>query len=51
MIRVMIMKRSIPYGDNKDAGNYTVLNGVKLYYEIYGSGDPLILLHSNGGNI
>jgi pimeloyl-ACP methyl ester carboxylesterase len=42
---------TIHYGDNKDAGNYTVLNGVKLYYEIYGSGDPLVLLHGNGGNI
>ena len=41
----------IPYGDNKDAGNYAVLNGVRLYYEIYGEGDPLILLHGNGGNI
>jgi len=41
----------IPYGDNKDAGNYAVLNGVRLYYEIYGTGDPLILLHGNGGNI
>ena len=41
----------IPYGNNIDAGNYVVLNGVKLYYEIYGSGEPLVLLHGNGGNI
>jgi pimeloyl-ACP methyl ester carboxylesterase len=41
----------IAYGGNKDAGNYVVLNGVRLYYEIYGNGDPLILLHGNGGNI
>lgn len=41
----------IPYGNNTDAGNYVVLNGVKLYYEIYGSGDALVLLHGNGGNI
>jgi hypothetical protein len=41
----------IPYGHNKDAGNYAVLNGVRLYFEIYGKGDPLILLHGNGGNI
>jgi pimeloyl-ACP methyl ester carboxylesterase len=41
----------IPYGHNNDAGKYAVLNGVKLYYEIYGKGDPLILLHGNGGNI
>jgi len=42
---------TIQYGDNKDAGNYAVLNGVRLYYEIYGKGDPLVLLHGNGGNI
>jgi pimeloyl-ACP methyl ester carboxylesterase len=42
---------NIPYGNNKDVGNYIVLNGIKLYYEIYGNGDPLILLHGNGGNI
>jgi len=41
----------IPYGNNPDAGNYVSLNGVKLYYEIYGSGEPLVLLHGNGGNI
>jgi len=41
----------ITYGDNKAAGNYSVLNGVRLYFEIYGKGDPLILLHGNGGNI
>jgi len=41
----------IPYGDNISAGNYVILNDVRLYYEIYGKGDPLILLHGNGGNI
>jgi pimeloyl-ACP methyl ester carboxylesterase len=41
----------IPYGNNTDAGKFALINGVKLYYEIYGNGDPLILLHGNGGNI
>jgi pimeloyl-ACP methyl ester carboxylesterase len=40
-----------PYGDNKNAGAYAVLNGVRLYYEAYGNGEPLLLLHGNGGNI
>jgi pimeloyl-ACP methyl ester carboxylesterase len=42
---------TVPYGDNKDAGNYAVLNGVRIYYETYGTGSPLILIHGNGGNI
>jgi pimeloyl-ACP methyl ester carboxylesterase len=41
----------IPYGNNPDAGKYAFLNNVKLYYEIYGSGEPLVLLHGNGGSI
>lgn len=42
---------SIQYGDNPAAGHYTKINGIRLYYEIYGSGKPLILLHGNGGSI
>ncbi|MFI5166874.1 MAG: alpha/beta fold hydrolase [Thermoanaerobaculales bacterium] len=45
------LKPAIPYGDNKDAGHYAALNGVRLYYETYGQGDPLVLIHGNGGNI
>jgi pimeloyl-ACP methyl ester carboxylesterase len=29
---------------------YAKVNGVKIYYAIYGSGDPLILLHGGLGN-
>lgn len=39
------------YGDNKLAGNYKKINGIDIYYETYGSGKPLILLHGNGGSI
>ncbi|MGA2363563.1 MAG: alpha/beta hydrolase [Candidatus Aminicenantales bacterium] len=46
-----VPQSAVPYGDNPEAGQYAVINGVKLYYEIYGKGDPLILLHGNGGNI
>jgi pimeloyl-ACP methyl ester carboxylesterase len=41
----------INYGDNPAAGNYKKINGIKLYYEIYGQGKPLVLLHGNGGSI
>jgi len=42
---------SIKYGDNKDAGNFKKINGINLYYEIYGTGKPLIFLHGSGGSI
>ncbi len=34
----------IPYGNNPEAGDYFDSDGVKLYYEIYGSGDPILML-------
>ncbi|MDF2188631.1 alpha/beta hydrolase [Paraflavitalea sp. CAU 1676] len=39
------------YGSNPDAGKYADINGIRLYYEIYGKGEPLLLLHGNGQNI
>lgn len=49
--RQSVLAPHVPYGDNKDDGHYVTLNGVRLYYEMYGEGDPLVLLHGNGGNI
>ena len=37
-----------PYGDNPGAGDYILLNGVRHYYEVYGKGSPLLLIHGNG---
>jgi len=42
---------TIPYGDNKAVGKYINVNGVKHYYEIYGTGAPLLLIHGNGSGI
>src|SRR2546421_5593386 len=37
---------------NKDArGSYASVNGLNLYYEIHGTGEPLILLHGGVGAI
>jgi pimeloyl-ACP methyl ester carboxylesterase len=41
----------IPYGANKDTGATFVHDGVTLYYEVYGQGEPLLLVHGNGGSI
>ena len=35
------------FGSNKEVGKYIVVNGVKLYYETYGQGEPMLLLHGN----
>jgi len=40
-----------PYGANKDAGATFVHDGVTLYYETYGQGEPLLLVHGNGASI
>jgi pimeloyl-ACP methyl ester carboxylesterase len=32
-------------------GKYADVNGIKMYYEIHGSGSPLILLHGGGSTI
>jgi len=40
-----------PYHDNPAAAHYAALNGIRLYYEVYGEGTPLVLLHGNGGDL
>jgi len=37
--------------ETKAAGQYADVNGIKLYYEIHGTGAPLILLHGGLGAI
>ncbi|WP_052823528.1 alpha/beta fold hydrolase [Neotamlana sedimentorum] len=39
------------YGNNNEVGNFISVNGDKQYYEIYGEGQPLVLIHGNGGDI
>src|SRR5437867_4570422 len=38
-------------GKTNGAGHYADVNGIKLYYEIHGTGRPLILLHGGLGAI
>lgn len=42
---------STPYGNNPAAGKYATVNGIKMYYEIYGEGAPMVLIHGNGGSV
>lgn len=39
------------YGNNDSTGRFAPVNGIKIYYEEYGQGEPLLLLHGNSGSI
>jgi pimeloyl-ACP methyl ester carboxylesterase len=41
----------INYGSNEQDGKYIDINDIRIYYETYGEGEPLLLLHGNGGSI
>ncbi len=38
-------QKAVPYGNNPSAGHYLQVGDAKIYYEVYGSGHPLVLLH------
>jgi pimeloyl-ACP methyl ester carboxylesterase len=40
-----------PYGHNKAVGKYYDIRGFKMYAEMYGEGQPLLIIHGNGGSI
>ena len=41
----------ISYGNNPPAAHFVSSGGIKIYYETYGTGSPLLILHGNGGSI
>ena len=45
--KISFCQSIIPYGDNKEVGKYISINGVNIYYEVYGEGKPLLLIHGN----
>lgn len=40
-----------PYGSNSKSGKYITLRNFSMYYEEYGKGAPLLMIHGNGGDI
>jgi len=44
-------KKSSVFGSNENNGKFVNVNGVKTYYEEYGQGEPLLLLHGNSESI
>jgi len=51
MVWCMNLHAQVSYGDNKAAGHYLKTRGIRLYYESYGRGEPLLMLHINGGSM
>ena len=39
------LAQQVPYGNNPETGDYFDAGGVNLYYEVYGKGSPILLLH------
>lgn len=51
LVITSLCAQKIPYGNNKAAGHYLNTRGIKMYYEVYGSGKPLLFIHGNGGSM
>ncbi len=39
------------YGENPGAGGFFETGGIKMYYEVYGEGKPMVLIHGSGQSI
>jgi pimeloyl-ACP methyl ester carboxylesterase len=44
-------KKPIEIGSNPAAGGFFKNGAVNVYYEMYGAGKPLVIIHGNGGSI
>jgi len=43
--------KSVSYGSNASIGKKIKINDAEIYYEIYGEGEPLLLLHGNSQSV
>jgi len=41
----------IPYGNNAAVGKFYAIRGFRMYCEVYGEGQPVLIIHGNGGSI
>lgn len=41
----------VPFGQNSKVGKYASIRGFNMYYETYGKGAPLLIIHGNSGSI
>ncbi len=51
LIVILLMMITANQSEGQAPGRYASVNGIKLYYEMHGSGTPLVLLHGGGSTI
>ncbi|MFD0765244.1 alpha/beta fold hydrolase [Mucilaginibacter lutimaris] len=51
LLSMLSFGQKIPYGKNTAVGKYYDVRGIKLYVEEYGTGEPLLMIHGNGGDM
>jgi pimeloyl-ACP methyl ester carboxylesterase len=51
LVMAACREHPIHYGSNAATGKYYDIRGFKMYCEIYGDGQPLLIIHGNGGDI
>lgn len=48
---VQSQEKKVPYGNNPATGKFYEIRGIKIYTEVYGEGEPLLVIHGNGGSM
>lgn len=48
---IIILMTTATTTQAQDAGKYAQVNGIKMYYEIHGNGQPLVLIHGGGSTM
>lgn len=50
-LAVIAIAMAVPAGSQERKGKYAQVNGLKMYYEVHGTGRPLVLLHGAFGTV
>ena len=51
LLALALMTPMSAHAQARGAGHYAKVNGITMYYEIHGSGRPLVLIHGGGSTI
>ena len=51
LLGLALMTPMSAHAQARGAGHYAKVNGITMYYEVHGSGRPLVLIHGGGSTI